>query len=74
MASFTLKRRELTFQCGAGQLAYYARQAVDAGRDFTVVLTRPEGAKEITGKVLRVDVVKDAKPLRYVIVMQAPNA
>jgi hypothetical protein len=67
---FVLVARKLTFQCGGGLLAYDARQAMDAGRDFTVTLTPPEGVKEVTGKVLSVDLLKDAKPLRYEIVMR----
>jgi hypothetical protein len=49
----TLKCGKLTFQCGSGVLAYDARQAMDAGRDFTVTLTPPEGVKDVTGKLLR---------------------
>jgi hypothetical protein len=66
---FTLKGGKLTFQCGA-TLAYDARQAMDAGRDFIVTLTPPEGLKEVTGKVLSIDLVKGAEPLRYEIVMR----
>ena len=66
---FTLKGGKLTFECGAGLLAYDARQAMDAGRDFTVCLTPPEGIKEVTGKVLSVELIKLVKPLKYEIVM-----
>lgn len=67
---FTLKAGKLTFQCGGGLLAYDARQAMDAGRDFTVTLTPPEGVRDVTAKVFSVELVKGARPLRYEIVMR----
>ena len=67
---FTLNGGKLTFECGAGQLAYFARQAMDAGQDFTVHLAPPEGAEEVTGKVQSVELVKGAKPIKYEIVMR----
>ena len=33
-----------------------------AGRNFTVNLTARDGLREVTGKVLSVDVVENAKP------------
>ena len=68
---FSLKGGKLTFTAGGGQLGYYARQAMDAGRNFSITLTPPEGVKEFTGKVLSVELVKGAKPLRYEIIMRA---
>jgi len=38
---------------------------MEANRDFTVALTPPEGVKAVTGKVLSVELIKGAKPLRY---------
>ena len=67
---FTLKGGKLTFQSGGGTLAYDARKAMDAGRDFVVNMTSPEGPKEVKGKVLSVDLVKGATPVRYEIVMR----
>jgi len=69
---FTLKGGKLTFQCGA-VLAYDARRAIDADQVFTVTLTAPDGAKEATGKVLSVELVKGAAPPRYEIVMRVPR-
>jgi len=68
--SFTLKGGKLTFQCGSGLLAYDARQAMDACGDLTVCLTPPDGVKEVTGKVMSVELIEGAKPLKYEIVMR----
>jgi hypothetical protein len=67
---FTLKGGKLKFQCGGGTLAYDARKAMDAGSEFAVHVMPPEGSKEVKGKVLSVDLVKGATPVRYEIVMR----
>ena len=38
-----------------------------AGRNFTINLTAQDGLREVTGKVLSVDVVEDAKPAQWEI-------
>ena len=67
---FTLKGGKLKFQCGSGTLVYEARKAMDAGSEFAVHVTSPESSREVKGKVLGVDLVKGATPVRYEIVMR----
>ena len=67
--AFTLKGGKLTFECGSGTLVFEARKAIEAGSDFAVNVTLPEGPKEVKGKVLSVDQVEGANPARYEIVM-----
>jgi len=40
------------------------------GRDFTVILTPPEGAKDMTGKVLSVALIVGEVPLKYEIAIK----
>ena len=44
--------------------------AMAAGGTFTVYLTPPEGVKDVTGKVLSVELIEGAVPLKYGIVMK----
>ncbi len=43
---------------------------MDACGDLTVCLTPPDGVKEVTGKVMSVELIEGAKPLKYEIVMR----
>jgi hypothetical protein len=66
---FTLKSGKLTFNVEA-QTAYYARQAMAFGIDFTACLSTPEGLKEVTGKIQIIKLVLAERPLRWEIVMR----
>jgi hypothetical protein len=49
---------------------YAAREFPFIGSDFAVNVTSPESSREVKGKVLGVDLVKGATPVRYEIVMR----
>ena len=68
-----LKDGKLTFRTGRGVLAYDASGAMKAGRALTVSIAQPEGRIEVTGKVLRVELVENAKRIEWEIEMKVPG-
>jgi hypothetical protein len=67
----SLRSGKLTFWTAGALLASEALKAMAARREFTVCLAEPDGVKAVTGKVLRVEFVKGAKPAQWEIVMRA---
>jgi len=67
----TPRSGKLTFWTAGPLLASEALKAMAAGREFTVCLAEPDGLKGVTGRVLRVELVKGAKPAQWEIVMRA---
>jgi hypothetical protein len=63
---YTLKGGRLTFRADQ-QTTYYAQQARDADADFTVCLSGRDGLKEMTGKILSVELIKGMKPAQWEI-------
>jgi hypothetical protein len=66
----TLKGGNLTFWTAGPRLTSEARKAMTFGREFTVCLTAPDGLKEVTGKVMSVEMVEGAHPTHWEIVMR----
>jgi hypothetical protein len=66
----TLKGGRLTFKTGGALLGSEARQAMIVGKELTVTLMEPGGLKDVTGKVLSVELVKGAKPAQWEIVIK----
>lgn len=69
---YTLKADRLTFKA-EHQTAYDARHAKEAGRDFTVCVSESDGLKEMTGKVVSIDLVPGVKPAKWEIVMRVSS-
>ena len=67
---FTLKGGTLTFRTESGLLGYDARKAMAAGQDLTVSISRPEATRELTGKVVNVELLEQMKPLQWEIVIR----
>jgi len=67
---YTLERGKLTFKTTGSLLGAEARQAMAAGRTLTVCVTAPEGVKDLTGKVLSVELIKGTPPTAWEIVMK----
>jgi hypothetical protein len=66
---YTLKGGKLTFR--AEHLTFYdARLAKEAGRDFTIHLSGPDGLQAFAGKVLSSKLVEGTKPARWEITMR----
>ena len=66
----TLKGGKLTFRTAGALLASDARHAMAARRSFTVALTGPDGLKEVTGKVLSVELVEGVEPAQWETVIR----
>jgi hypothetical protein len=66
---YTLTAGKLTFRTGNLVLAQEARQAMTSRRNFTVWLLRPEN-REMTGKVVSVELLAGIKPTQLEIVMR----
>lgn len=67
---YTLERGTLTFQTKGSLLGTEAARALKAGRSLTVCVYTPEGLKEITGKVLNVELVKHTPPTEWEVKMK----
>ena len=52
---YTLDGAKLIFRTASSHLGSDARNAMAAGRNFTVNLTAQDGLREVTGKVLSVE-------------------
>ena len=53
-----LKAGKLTFTTASAMLGADAKQAMAAGRDFTVTVSEANGLKDLTGKVQSVELVE----------------
>ena len=67
---YTLERGTLTFQTKGSLLGSEAARAMKAGRLLTVGIYTTEGLKEVTGKVLTVELVKGTPPTAWEITMK----
>ena len=67
---YTLERGTLIFQTKGSVLGSEAARAMNAGRSLTVSLYTPEGLKEVTGKVLTVEMVKTTPPTEWEVTMK----
>ena len=65
---YTLRKGRLTFRTTGSILGGDARQAMASGRTLTVCLTPPEGLREVAGKVLSVELIKNTPPTEWEIV------
>ena len=67
---FTLERGTLTFQTKGSLLGSDAARALKVGRSLTVFVYTPHGLKEITGKVLNVELVRATPPTEWEVTMK----
>ena len=67
---YTLERGTLTFQTKGSLLGSEAARAMKAGRSLTVCIYTDRGLKEITGKVLNVEIVKATPPTAWEVTMK----
>jgi hypothetical protein len=68
--AYALERGVLTFQTKGSLLGSEAARAMKAGRSLTVCLYTDQGMKEVTGKVLSVEVVKATPPTAWEVTMK----
>jgi len=69
---YTLRSGRLTFET-TGSFGADARQAMVSGRTLTVRLTTPAGVKEISGKVVSVELIDGTPPTAWEIEMKVPD-
>ena len=67
---YTLERGTLTFQTKGSLLGSEAARAMKAGRSLTVCIYTAQGMKEVTGKVLSVEIVKATPPTAWEVTMK----
>jgi hypothetical protein len=70
MGPYSLERGTLTFQTKGSLLGSEAARAMKAGRSLTVSIYTPQGLKEVTGKVLTVEMVKATPPTSWEVTMK----
>ena len=67
---YTLERGVLTFRTKGSLLGSEAARAMKAGRSLTVSIYTARGLKEVTGKVLSVEILKGTPPTTWEITMK----
>ena len=72
MGSYTLRSGRLTFEM-TGSFGADARQAMASGRTLTVRLSTPAGMKEVSGKVVSVELLDGTPPTTWEIEMKVPD-
>ena len=69
---YTLRSGRLTFET-KGAFGADARQAMASGRTLTVRLSTPAWVKEISGKVVSVELLDGTPPTTWPIEMKVPD-
>ena len=67
---YTLERGRLTFQTKGSLLGSEAARAMNAGRSLTVCIYTAQGLREITGRVLKANLVRGTPPTAWEVTMK----